>query len=254
MPIAIDDMNRHGRRIQELVEKIEALPDPHARELVHECMTSLLGFYGQGLERVLRMQRVGDRRAEGLRRVDPRPGSERPASDSRTAPGRSRNPAPRGARKDPPVHAEPRRRCRVAEPSRGILRGCVCKGRAKPVPPPLSPWNWRSAMPSRKRARICSDSKSKEPPSPSAADEVHHAAPEWTEIREAQQLQEGALIRATVLGASLIICRTAGNLYAYRDRCPACNLPLHLGTLQAGVLGMPLGASLQRPRGWTRRR
>jgi Fe-S cluster biogenesis protein NfuA/nitrite reductase/ring-hydroxylating ferredoxin subunit len=68
-----------------------------------------------------------------------------------------------------------------------------------------------------------------------------HAAPEWTAVPEAQQLQEGALIRATVLGSSLILCRSAGNIYAYRDRCPACNLPLHLGTLQAGVIACRSG-------------
>lgn len=64
---------------------------------------------------------------------------------------------------------------------------------------------------------------------------------EWVEVEEAQRLQEGALIRAAVLGASLIICKGAGNLYAYRDRCPACNLPLHLGAIEAGILACRAG-------------
>jgi nitrite reductase/ring-hydroxylating ferredoxin subunit len=68
-----------------------------------------------------------------------------------------------------------------------------------------------------------------------------HAAPEWTAIEEARYLQEGALIRSVVLGVALILCKAAGQLYAYRDRCPACNLPLHLGTLEAGVLACRAG-------------
>ena len=29
---------------------------------------------------------------------------------------------------------------------------------------------------------------------------------------------------------------SAERLYAYRDRCPACNVPLHLGTLESGLI------------------
>jgi nitrite reductase/ring-hydroxylating ferredoxin subunit len=39
----------------------------------------------------------------------------------------------------------------------------------------------------------------------------------------------------------LVICNLNGQLYAYRDHCPACNLPLHLGQLEAGLFRCRLG-------------
>jgi len=47
------DINFHGERIQKLVEKIEALPYPAAKELLQECMEAMLAFYGIGLGRIL---------------------------------------------------------------------------------------------------------------------------------------------------------------------------------------------------------
>jgi hypothetical protein len=49
-----------GKRIQELVEQVEALPDPAARALLHECLQSVLALHGQGFARVLKLvQEVG---------------------------------------------------------------------------------------------------------------------------------------------------------------------------------------------------
>src|SRR5580704_12457658 len=52
---AEDDINARGERIQRLLERIEALPYPGARELIHECMESVLAFYGVGLQRILQV-------------------------------------------------------------------------------------------------------------------------------------------------------------------------------------------------------
>ena len=35
---------------------------------------------------------------------------------------------------------------------------------------------------------------------------------------------------------SLIICKHNSQLYAYRDHCPACNMPLRLGAFESGVI------------------
>jgi len=51
----IDAMNRHGRRIQEIVAEIDAMPNPAARALMQECMESVLGFYGDGIARMLEL-------------------------------------------------------------------------------------------------------------------------------------------------------------------------------------------------------
>src|ERR1700761_8191704 len=45
----VDDLVREGRRIQQLVAKIEDFPDDHARELLGETLETVLRFYGLGL-------------------------------------------------------------------------------------------------------------------------------------------------------------------------------------------------------------
>ena len=49
------DAARQGKHIQELIERIDALADLEARQLLHECLHSLLSFYGSGLARVLQL-------------------------------------------------------------------------------------------------------------------------------------------------------------------------------------------------------
>ena len=48
-----DELNQHGQRMQELIAKIDILPDPNARELLRECLQEVLAFYGLGLDRML---------------------------------------------------------------------------------------------------------------------------------------------------------------------------------------------------------
>jgi hypothetical protein len=39
---ALDDLNQAGKRIQQLVEKIEAMPDSEARTMLQDCLESVL--------------------------------------------------------------------------------------------------------------------------------------------------------------------------------------------------------------------
>ena len=49
------DINAYGERLQKLLAEVEALPYPGARELIQDCMESVLGFYGAGLKRILQV-------------------------------------------------------------------------------------------------------------------------------------------------------------------------------------------------------
>lgn len=236
----IDDMNRHGRRIEELMKKIETLPDGSARALVHECMSSLLGFYGEGLERVLQtVKRAGI----GGQQVYDELIHDRVVSGLLLIHGLH------------PVDLETRLRealekIRPYMQSHGGnvellgLEGDFARlrlqGSCKTCPSSSVTMELavRHAI-----EEACPDLLGFEVEGAAAAPHTAEprAAPEWTAIEEALYLQEGGLIRATVLGATLIVCKASENLYAYRDRCPACNLPLHLGTLQAGVLACRAG-------------
>ena len=50
-----DGMNRQGRRIEEIVAQIDEMPNPAARALMQECMESVLGFYGDGIARMMEL-------------------------------------------------------------------------------------------------------------------------------------------------------------------------------------------------------
>jgi Fe-S cluster biogenesis protein NfuA/nitrite reductase/ring-hydroxylating ferredoxin subunit len=236
----IDEMNRHGRRIQELVEKIEELGDAPARELVHECMTSLLAFYGQGLERTLQIvkrsgiggQQVYDelihdrlfsglllihglhpvdlntRLTEALEKIRPYMQSHGGNVELLSLEGDFARLRLEGA-------------CKTC-PSSTVTMELAVRHAIEEACPDLAGFEVEGVAPQEDSAE-------------------HHSAPEWTSVEEARHLRDGAMIRATVLGVPLIVCKTADNLYAYRDRCPACNLPLHLGTLQAGLLACRAG-------------
>src|ERR1700737_5297244 len=55
-----DDINLQGERIQKLIERIEPLPYPGAKELIQECMEAVLAFYGHGLGRILQVANEAD--------------------------------------------------------------------------------------------------------------------------------------------------------------------------------------------------
>ena len=234
----IDDMNRHGRRIQELMEKIDALPDAPARALVHECMTSLLAFYGQGLERVLQITKrsgIGGQKAyddlihdrvvsgllliHGLHPVDLETRLREALEKIRPYMQSHGGNVELLSLLDDFARLRLQGACKTCPSSAVTLELAV-----------------RHAI-----EEACPDLVGFEVEGAAAVPEETHAAPEWTDVDEARRLQEGAMIRAVALGAPLIVCKASGNLYAYRDRCPACNLPLHLGTLEAGVLACRAG-------------
>jgi Fe-S cluster biogenesis protein NfuA len=54
-PQPIDELNREGQRIQELIERADSLPDAAARALVQECVQALLAFQGRGLARIVEL-------------------------------------------------------------------------------------------------------------------------------------------------------------------------------------------------------
>ena len=88
-----DELNQHGRRVQELIAEIEALPDSNARELLQECMQEVLAFYGLGFDRVLEVAKsatLGQNAYEKLVHDSVVSGS---IADSRTASRPTRDPS-----------------------------------------------------------------------------------------------------------------------------------------------------------------
>ena len=63
--------------------------------------------------------------------------------------------------------------------------------------------------------------------------------PNWIALENAQRLEDGAWMPMRVAGKRLVLCRVDGNLYAYRNNCPACNIPFDSGALEGGSLRCP---------------
>ena len=60
---------------------------------------------------------------------------------------------------------------------------------------------------------------------------------QWEVVDGLEGLEPGRLTAVEVAGAGVVVCSVGGELYAYRDRCPACGAGLAgQAALEAGVL------------------
>jgi Fe-S cluster biogenesis protein NfuA/nitrite reductase/ring-hydroxylating ferredoxin subunit len=67
------------------------------------------------------------------------------------------------------------------------------------------------------------------------------ATPNWIVIDHALQLDDEAGMSVRVGDLRLVICKVNGDLYAYRNNCPTCNMPLNTRMLDSGLLQCGLG-------------
>ena len=240
---SLDELNRVGRHVQELIERVNDVPDPSSRAILEECLESLLSFYGRGLERILEL--VEEAGPEG-RKV-----YETLINDG----------AVRGLlliHNLHPVSLETRLtealdKIRPYMESHGgnvellslqddfaTLR---LQGHCKSCPSSAVTMELalRSAI-----EEACPDLMGFEvegmAPAPGPAPmHAPNGAPAWTEVPEAKRLDEGRMISIQPGRVPLVVCKHGGQMYAYRDHCPACNMPLHLGVFENGVLSCNLG-------------
>lgn len=229
----VDRMNAHGRRIQEIVAEIDAMPNPAVRALIQECMESTLSFYGDGIARMLEVVKrsgIGGQKAyddllhdnlvrsllliHGLHPHDL-------ATRLREALDKVR-----------PYMESHGGNVELLSLENDFAR-LRLQGSCKTCP--------SSAVTLELAVRhaieeACPDLAGFEVEGAAAIVREAHPHAEWVEIGGARQLSEGAFVTCWAEGVPLFICRVNGCHYAYRDRCPACNVPLHLGVLEGGML------------------
>lgn len=241
----VDESRRKARRIQELVEQIEALSNPNARNLLHECLEATLALHGHGLARMLAA--VTDAGADGEKIF------ERLIHDE----------VVRGLlliHGLHPVDLETRLREALAKvrpymESHGgnveliSLEGDVARlrlqGTCKTCP--------SSAVTLELAVRhaveeACPDLMGFEVDGGSAAEKSQIAGQgsgkspvAWTILETLDDLRNGDVRIVEADGVSLAICKANGNLFAYRNLCPACGLSFDPNALQAGWLVCRLG-------------
>ncbi|EEF63111.1 NifU family protein [Pedosphaera parvula] len=241
----IDELNEQGRRVQELVDQVDAVADPATRALLQDCLQSVLALHGQGLAQVLQV--VQDSGYEGQKVFD------RLIHDSVVR----RLLLIHGLH---PVNLEARLlealdKVRPYMESHGgnvelisLVNDKAClrlQGTCKSCPssaitlelavrhaieeacPDLIGFEVEGAVEPTTLDQTSSDAKF-QPAS-------------WTLLEDLAQLNNDNLRVIETKGISLLICKVNENLYAYRNLCPACGLAFKSDGLEEGQLKCPIG-------------
>jgi len=242
----LEAMNSHGARIQRLLEQIEALPSPSTRELIHEFMEATLAFYGQGLARILQVVSesgpegrnayqylINDKVVRGLLLIhDLHPADletrlrdaldqVRPYLESHGGNVELISLTGQNAR------LQLEGTCKSCASSAVTLELAI-RHAIEEACPDLAGFDVEG---------IPREQATQAP----VASPAERGKPNWIALENAENLGDGAWMPVRLAGKRLIVCRVDGNLYAYRNHCPACNLPFDSGTLEAGLLRCPLG-------------
>ena len=242
----LEAMNSHGGRIQRLLEQIEALPSPSTRELIHEFMEATLAFYGQGLARILQVvsesgpagqnayqHLINDKVVRGLLLIhDLHPADletrlrdaldqVRPYLESHGGNVELISLTGQAAR------LRLQGTCKSCASSAVTLELAI-RHAIEEACPDLVGFDVEGIPP-------------EEATQATIASPAERAKPNWIALENAENLDDGAWMPVRLAGKRLVVCRVEGNLYAYRNHCPACNLPFDSGTLEAGLLRCPLG-------------
>jgi Fe-S cluster biogenesis protein NfuA/nitrite reductase/ring-hydroxylating ferredoxin subunit len=240
-PDQADSMNRFGQRIQEIVEQIDELPNPAARTLMQECMESVLNFYGMGIDRMLQIVKrsgIGGQKAyqdllndnviRGLLLIhDLHPTSLENRLKEALAKVRPYLQSHGGNVELLSFENDFARLSLVGScqscPSSAVTLELAIRQSIEDACPDLAGFEVEGIAP-------------REDPDVGPKKEAT-----WTEVENAARLEDGDLITVDLAGHHLVICRVNQHLYAYRDRCPECNGPLHLGVLTVSTLACRSG-------------
>ena len=74
------------------------------------------------------------------------------------------------------------------------------------------------------------------PPAPLVAPEM---LPSWVSIGDQNEFPAGRLASTDAMGSRIVLCRLDGQLYAYRDSCPACGSSMDTGSVSGSMLVCP---------------
>ena len=269
------DPRQAGERIAALLEEIRSISDARVRARAEELVRLLMELYGAGLERLLRVDRETRQAAAPRLRWRPhrrrRAGVES-AGAPRPPPGAVEDRVARH-REGPALSRLARRRHRAGRASRTAKPCCGSREAATAVRRRRSPCVTRSRARSRKRRRRSSGSGVEQPaaaerserrrrsstPVPArrrsrrqrrrlAGDDAPRGRSQWVALDDRARARARRDRGVRGLDAPILLCRLDEGLYAYRDRCPACDSPFAGGRLERHPARLPdLRPRLRRP-------
>jgi Fe-S cluster biogenesis protein NfuA/nitrite reductase/ring-hydroxylating ferredoxin subunit len=236
------DINAYGERLQKLLAEVEALPYPGARKLIQDCMESVLGFYGAGVKRILQV--VSEDGSEGRKVFR----------------DLIRDDVVKGLLLIHDLHPlnletrllEALDKVRPYLKSHGgnvelislehdvarlRLQGTCQSCASSSVTLELAIRHAiEQACPDLVHFEVEGVAQDKS----AAAQVSRRAVTDWTVVKSAHQLEEGAWMPVRTGDMRLVVCKLNDTLYAYRNRCPACNMPLDTGSFEGGFLSCAL--------------
>jgi Fe-S cluster biogenesis protein NfuA/nitrite reductase/ring-hydroxylating ferredoxin subunit len=239
-----DDINLQGERIQKLIERIEALPYPGAKELIQECMEAVLAFYGHGLSRILQVVSETDTEAGNVYRELIRDDVIKGLLLIHDL-----HPLDLAARlRDALDKVRPYLKSHGGNVELISLENNVAKLRLQGTCQSCASSAVTLELAIRHAIeQACPDlvhfevEGVAEKPLPTVSHPSQRTTSYWRVVEQAQQLADGAWLPIRLDEIRLVICKVDETFYAYRNRCPACNMPFDSGALDGGLLSCSLG-------------
>jgi Fe-S cluster biogenesis protein NfuA/nitrite reductase/ring-hydroxylating ferredoxin subunit len=241
-----DDLAIEGRRIQEIVEKIQTVPDPASRRMLQDCLETMLSFYGHGLSRILQiMDKAGPEGAKvraallhdagisglllihGLHPVPLRERLTEALEKVRPYMKSHGGDVELLSLEDDFARLRLQGHCETC-PSSTVTLDLAVRSAIEEACPDLAGFEVEGTTQNGK---------------PAGARQFEHApnaAPKWIEVQNAAELADNEMMIVHEGNEPLLLCKAGDQFYAYYDRCPGCNMPLHLGQLKASVLACHL--------------
>lgn len=245
-PAEISELNKQSERIQELLDELESYPDGKAKEMIQECVQEILSFYGNGLKRIMDIVAKGNSSASkdiynnliddsfvnGLLLIhDLHP------LDLNTR-------LHIALEKVKPYMDSHGGSVEIISLENGIAK-LKLSGHCKGCPSSASTLELGIK---KEIEENCPDLLGLEVEgvvAPAIHSENGKADSQtsggWKVIDNISQVKNGAMKVVEVSGKSLVTLRVNGKLYAYRNECPACGVPLNNGTLEGTEIRCNLG-------------
>jgi Fe-S cluster biogenesis protein NfuA/nitrite reductase/ring-hydroxylating ferredoxin subunit len=235
-------VNQQGKRIHALVERIDSLPDAAARELVHECLQSILALHGDGLARILQLVKnaggagqeikdalLRDKLVRGLLLIHglhPVPLETR----LREALEKIRPYMKSHGGNVELIHLENdlaklrlEGTCKSC-PSSSVTMELAVRQAVEEACPDLLGFEVEGVVAQS-----------------AATNHTPAEAPKWTVMDNFVQLQDGEMRVMEVAAVPVLFVKAIGHLYAYRNHCPACATRLDAAVLESKILNCRLG-------------
>ncbi len=247
MDAEIKELNEQSKRMQQLIEQIDELPDSATKELMQECVNEMLTFYGNGLERIMNIlmnegngaatkilnDLMEDNFISGLLIIhDLHPLDLQTRLNLALEKVRPYIHSHGGSveiieLKDGKAKIRMSGSCKSCASSSVTLELAIKQAIEESCPDLL-----QLDVEGIEHSKNGHDHNIK-------AENI--SSPGWKQVSGVNDLSNGEMKFIDLNGAQLVICKVNDQLYAYKNNCPACDMPLSTGKIEDGIISCRLG-------------